>query len=147
MKHIAATYPKKPTACNCLNVRRASRAITQFYDKVLAPSGLSVAQMALLRQVDRQNSMTISDLAKRMRIDRTTLNRNMKPLMDGELIQVKAGRDSRTKLVCITPSGAAAAATALDLWQEAQHSLHDYLGDDDLNKLTELLGKLEALVP
>lgn len=106
MKHITATYPKKPNACNCMNVRRASRSITQIYDEVLKPSGLTVAQMALLGHLVVMDEITtITDLAKRMRIDRTTLNRNMKPLIEGELITVKTGKDVRTRQMRITEFG------------------------------------------
>jgi hypothetical protein len=36
------TFPKQPSMCHCTNMRRASRAITQFYDELLEPSGLKV---------------------------------------------------------------------------------------------------------
>jgi DNA-binding MarR family transcriptional regulator len=147
MKHIKEVYPKKPSPCNCMNVRRASRAVTQFYDDVLKPSGLTIAQLSLLRHIDAAGPITISELAKRMRIDRTTLNRNMKPLTDGGLITVNPGKDSRTRQVTLTAAGEAAIAAGWALWGEAQISLREYLGETDLAKLVELLAKLEALVP
>lgn len=147
MKHISEVYPKKPNRCNCMNVRRASRAMTQFYDDVLKPSGLTVAQMSMLLQLDMVERVTISELAKRMRIDRTTLNRNMKPLLESELIAVAPGDDSRTRQVRMTAAGKQAVDRAWELWEEAQLSIKEYLGEEDLDKLTQLLGKLEALVP
>ena len=147
MKHITTTYLKKPNVCNCMNVRRASRAITQFYDEVLKPSGLTVAQMALLGHLVVMDEITITDLAKRMRIDRTTLNRNMKPLIEGDLITVKTGKDTRTRQIHITECGKIAVNQARGLWKEAQASIKEYLGEEDLQKLTQLLVKLEALAP
>jgi len=38
-------------ACVCGNLRKASRSITQFYDKLLAPSGITITQLALLRTI------------------------------------------------------------------------------------------------
>ncbi|WP_378956089.1 hypothetical protein [Pelosinus sp. sgz500959] len=49
MKHICEIYPKTPSVCNCLNIRRASRAVTQLYDQELKSSGLTIAQLGLLR--------------------------------------------------------------------------------------------------
>ncbi len=147
MKHITTTYLKKPNVCNCMNVRRASRSITQFYDEVLKPSGLTVAQLSLLGHLVAMDEITITDLAKQMRIDRTTLNRNMKPLIEGELITVKTGTDSRTRQIQITELGKIAVNQARGLWKEAQASIKEYLGEEDLQKLTQLLVKLEALVP
>lgn len=147
MKPIDKIYPKKPSICNCMNIRRASRAVTQFYDKVLQPSGLTIAQLALLRHLRASEPATISELARLMRIDRTTLNRNMKPLTDAGLIVVSPGQDSRTRQVMLTAAGETAIEKGWALWGEAQDLLQGYLGQEDLAKLVELLAKLEALVP
>ncbi len=147
MKHIDTIYPKNPSPCNCLNIRRASRAVTEFYDRVLKPSGLSVAQLGLLWSLKRAGTGTICSLAGMMRIDRTTLNRNLKPLADAGLLTVSPGRDSRTRQVALTDAGREAVARGAALWLEAQAALKDYLGEEDLDRLTVLLTKLEALEP
>lgn len=147
MPHILRTYPKTASPCICMNVRRASRAVTQFYDDVLQPSGITIAQMSLLTQLSLAEPVTISDLAKRMRIDRTTLNRNMKPLAEAGLITVRQGNDSRTRPVSLTDLGKNAHAQARELWREAQNSLQEYLGEEDATQLVQFLTKLEALTP
>ncbi len=111
MKNIREVYPKTPNLCNCMNIRRASRAATQFYDEVLKPSGLTIAQLSLLRHVESAELATISELAKMMRIDRTTLNRNMKPLVGAGLIVIHTGKDSRTRQVMLTEMGREAVVT------------------------------------
>jgi hypothetical protein len=40
-----------PEACNCLAVRSAARHVTQFYDQLLAPTGLRITQPAHEHQV------------------------------------------------------------------------------------------------
>jgi DNA-binding MarR family transcriptional regulator len=130
-----------------MNIRRASRAVTQFYDEVVKPSGLTVAQLSLLRQLEMTESITISELAKIMRIDRTTLNRNMKPLSDAEFIAINPGKDSRTRQIVLTETGRAAVVKGWELWGEAQAALNEYMGEEDLAKLIVLLSKLEAIVP
>lgn len=147
MNHIGEVYPKSPSPCICLNMRRASRAVTRFYDEVLKPSGLTIAQLALLRHVEVAEKTTISELAKQMRIDRTTLNRNMHPLTDAALLKISPGKDPRTREIMLTETGKAAAASGWKLWEEAQKSIKEYMGEEDLAKLNRLLSKLEALVP
>lgn len=147
MKHINEIYPKKPSPCNCMNMRRASRAVTQFYDEVLKASGLTIAQLGLLRHLEITEQITISQLAKIMRIDRTTLNRNMRPLSDAGLIAINPGTDSRTREIKLTNAGKDAVAAGWKLWGEAQSSLKEYMGEEDMVKLVELLSKLEAIVP
>jgi len=147
MKHIEETFPKLPSPCNCMNIRRASRAVTQFYDEVLKPSGLTITQLGLLRHIEIVEMTTITELARLMRIDRTTLNRNMKPLADAGLISINPGKDSRTRQMTLTKIGEDALVKAWALWGEAQLSIKEYLGDEDLGKLIQLLSKVEALVP
>jgi DNA-binding MarR family transcriptional regulator len=146
MKHIDTVYPKNPSPCNCLNVRRASRAVTDFYDRVLQPSGLTVAQLSLLLHL-KAGPATIGVLAAMVRVDRTTMNRNLKPLADAGLLTVSPGRDSRTRQVTLTDAGHEAAAKGKTLWREAQAALREYFGEEDLARLTALLAKLEALAP
>ena len=130
-----------------MNVRRASRAVTQYYDDAVKPSGLTITQLALLWQIETAKQTTLSELAKMMRIDRTTLNRNMKPMAEAALIAINPGNDSRTRHVLLTEAGRAAMKQAWSLWREAQASLKEYLGEEDLVKLTKLLSQLEALAP
>ncbi|HWR38404.1 MAG TPA: MarR family winged helix-turn-helix transcriptional regulator [Patescibacteria group bacterium] len=147
MRQINEVYPKQPSPCHCMNLRRASRAITQFYDAAMADIGLTIAQLALLRHLELLAPVTISELAKRMRIDRTTLNRNMKPLAEAGLIIISPGRDSRTRQVELTAAGNAAVIQGWQRWQEAQVSVEGYLGKETMTTLTQLLSKIEALVP
>jgi len=129
-----------------LNIRRASRAVTQFYEKVLQPSGLKVTQYSLLRNLELLKPVSMSVLAKIMRIDRTTLNRNLKPLINAGLITVNSGEDSRSRQVMITEVGKDTLTSALTLWDEAQASLVKYLGEEQLDSFEKSLSKLEALV-
>jgi DNA-binding MarR family transcriptional regulator len=130
-----------------MNIRRASRAVTQFYDDVLKLSGLTSAQLSLLRHLEMSELATINELAKRMRIDRTTLNRNMKPLLTAGFMTVNPGKDSRTREIKLTQAGKDAADKGWTLWDEAQVLLKEYMGEEDLARLTQLLSKLEDIIP
>ncbi|MDF2873476.1 MAG: HpaR: homoprotocatechuate degradation operon regulator, HpaR [Sporomusa sp.] len=147
MKQVAGYYPKIPSPCLCLNIRRASRAVTEFYERILEPSGLKITQYSLLRHLQQLEPVTISELAKTMRIDRTTLNRNMKPLITVGLIAVNTGEDPRSRQVSLTEAGKSALNTASTLWDEAQASLHQYLGEQEVEQFNYLVSKLEALLP
>lgn len=147
MKKIQQFYPKTSSPCNCTNIRRASRAVTQFYDMVLQPSGLSITQMGLLRSITTSQQVTMSELARKFRIDRTTLNRNLKPLIEAGFIQMERGTDARTRQTVLTDNGERALADACRLWDDAQRMLQDYLGEEDSIHLKKTLSRLEAIVP
>lgn len=121
--------------CVCLNTRKASRAITQFYDRVLQPSGLRTSQFGLLGVIALAGEATMTHLAEEMVMDRTTLTRNLKPLESQGLITIVDGVDRRTRLVRVTDAGRQALMRARPLWQEAQAQVVSRLGGDQWRTL------------
>lgn len=147
-KTVERSYnPKPPSPCMCLNIRRASRAVTEFYEKILEPCGLKVTQYSLLRNLGQVEPVKITELANFMRIDRTTLNRNMKPLAEAGLIEIHAGQDPRSKEIRLTNAGKLLVANATVLWNQAQTDLQEYLGECDRKQFDHVMSKLEALAP
>jgi DNA-binding MarR family transcriptional regulator len=106
--------------CNCLAVRQAARHITQFYDQLLAPTGLRTTQFSILAKLKR-GSTTINALAAELVMDRTTLGRNVLPLERDGLIAIQPGvADRRSKELHLTKAGGARLREALGLWAVAQ---------------------------
>src|SRR6266566_9167196 len=103
----SAGRPTSPE-CICLAVRQAARHVTQFYDQLLAPSGLRTTQFSLLGRLQRSGPMPINVLAAALVMDRTTLGRNILPLERDGLIEIGASpRDRCRREVRLTPAGAA----------------------------------------
>ncbi len=140
-------YDKKPSVCNCLNIRRASQAITEVYDEFLAPSDLKIGQFSLLKHIYRLGPVSVSDLALSIRLDRTTLVRNLKPLEERGFVTDIAAEGSRNRQLKLTDQGIQTYQSAEQLWAKAQSFLEEYLGEDNINTFTTLLSKIEALVP
>lgn len=140
-------YLKQPSPCNCTNVRRASRAITQFYDGLLAPSGLKIAQYSLLNHIKRLGPLTMNELSKAIRLDRTTLVRNLKPLETEGLVAIASEKHSQARQLNITEKGLKKIEAAIPYWNQAQQYLEELLGEEELQVLTKALLKIESLVP
>ena len=140
-------YEKKSSACNCLNMRRSSQAITEVYDKFLGPSNLKIGQFSLLKHIDKLGPVSVSDLAHNIRLDRTTLVRNLKPLEERGFITDTSIEGSRNRQLTLTDKGIEAYKAAEELWEKAQSFFEEYLGNDNINTFTTLLSKIEALVP
>ena len=138
--------PPSP-ACACGRLRRATRALTQLYDDLMAPSGLRVTQFSLLRTLARTRTSRVSDLAQALLLDRTALSRTLDPLLERKLVTVAHGRDARTREVSLTASGERALRTATPHWKRAQERVADKLGATKLETLIGMLGEIEALHP
>ncbi|GMR18193.1 MAG: MarR family transcriptional regulator [Gammaproteobacteria bacterium] len=115
---------------NCIhfNLRKAMRAVTQHYDTILQPVGLRGTQFSILSMVSALGQVSITDLADRMVIDRTTLTRNLKPLVTANLLEIYPGEDRRVKVVKLTPVGRRTLKKASPYWEEAQSSMLSHLG-------------------
>lgn len=107
-------------ACYCTQSRRIARALTDTYDRALAPSGLKVTQFSLLRMVARLGSPTIGALAEATGLDRSTLGRNLRVLQKDGWAALSAGSDERTRVVTLTKAGELAVQRAVPLWDAAQ---------------------------
>ena len=116
------------TACTCANLRKASRLVTQFYDAALQPVGLRATQFTLLATLSKRGSLPHSKLAEALVMDRTTLTRNLKPLVDRGLIEVGQGADQRVRHIALTAAGNAALDAAMPCWRQAQARIVERLG-------------------
>ena len=130
--------------CTCFRLRGLTRKVTQFYDRLLAPSGLTVNQYSLMAHVRRhpRAAPTVSDLAQDLFTDRTTLTRNLKPLIAAGLLVVGDGPDGRSKAVRLTAAGERAFQAARPLWKQAQAAMTDRAGEAELRKLHEMMERL-----
>ncbi|WP_173202030.1 MarR family winged helix-turn-helix transcriptional regulator [Geobacter sp. SVR] len=138
-------HRQKPSACMCVNVRRASRAVTRIYDQALEPSGLKVTQFSLLKNIEAHGPLNISTLAKVLMLDRTTLVRNLKPLENAGFIENSPSADPRERQVGITGQGRVVVKAALPRWQEVQRQMAGHIGAENMQLLAQLASALEDL--
>lgn len=133
--------------CTCFHLRRASRLTTQLYDHELAAVGLSLNQYSILRRSERQ-PRRLGELADELGMDRTTLTRNLKPLLQAALLQQTRGEDARQRLIGITGQGRARLLAARPYWQKAQRHIDEAFGYKNVAKLhTDLIALSERLQP
>jgi len=115
--------------CACFNLRKASRAITQYYDHALQPVGLRVTQFSILAALANFGTITITAFAKYLVMDRTTLTRNLRPLQDQELVDVVTGKDQRQRYLELTPKGRELLLKSMPYWLSAQDSVKKQLDE------------------
>jgi DNA-binding MarR family transcriptional regulator len=125
--------------CVCGNLRMAARLVTQRYDDALRPTGLRFMQFTLLARLRAADNLTMTELAQQLALDRTTLTRNLKPLIERGYVQIISGKDRRERLVTMTDSGRKALREALPHWEQAQDSMTAGLGEETTSALLDLL--------
>jgi DNA-binding MarR family transcriptional regulator len=135
---------KVAESCMGMRVRRAARVVANHYDKHLKPTGLKGTQFTLLNTIFMNPAATIGQLSDILGLDRTTLNRNLKPLEGKGLIRSGSGKDPRTRTLQMTKEGTKLLQSALPLWLEAQTGVMEIV-DNRIKRLMDDLGELEKL--
>ena len=135
---------KVENSCMGMRVRRAARVVGNYYDVHLKSVGLKGTQFTLLNAIFLNPSITITQLADLLLLNRTTLNRNLKPLERQGLVRTSPGKDQRTRVLKLTQEGGNLLQSALPLWLEAQTGVVEALGIRT-ERLSEDLTELEKL--
>ena len=132
--------------CTCLNLRKASRAITQMFDEALRPSGLRSTQLPVLVTLVSSGQTTVNRMADDLVMDRTSLSRLLQPLVTQALIKMAPGEDRRTRDLSITPLGRESVAAAIPMWVSVQDEVLERLGQKLFRDLNDNLAVVAELI-
>jgi len=127
-----------PLGCTCFKLRKLTRAMSRLYDQRMAAVGLKTTQYSLLANAAR-SARPVADLAEHLGMERTTLTRNLKPLLDAGWVELKPGADTRQRIVTITDAGRAKVEQAYIVWRAAQTEFETLLGRDAVRALHQQL--------
>jgi|SRR5579871_918793 len=119
----------KPEGCTNFKLRQLGRIVGRHYDGFLAGTGLKTTQYSLLSHVVLLGPIRPSDLAARMRMDASTLTRNLQPLLAQGWLQSGPGADGRSRLIEATPAGRSKRVEGQRAWKQAQLAINARLGD------------------
>lgn len=133
-------------ACTCANLRKATRVVTQAFDAALQPTGLKTTQFTLLAVLSKRGDLPLTRLAETLVMDRTTLTRNLKPLIREGLIRIESAEDHRVRTVGLTEAGRRLFEKARPEWEKAQSALFEGLGADHWSQLLNGLAATVAAV-
>jgi DNA-binding MarR family transcriptional regulator len=135
----AGTTARQPRGCTNLKLRQLSRAVTRHYDAYVACTGLKNTQYSLLSHVVLLGPIQPVELARHMRLDASTLTRNLQPLLAQGWVEMGPGADARSRSIAATEAGRTKRAEAQRAWKQAQLALNAQLGDARVARLHELI--------
>ena len=130
--------------CYCAALRKATRRLTAAYDAASQPVGITLGQFSLLRTVSRHGPLSLTDLARRMELDRSTVGRNVRVVERLGLLQPAASPDLREAAIALSPEGRRVLAEATPLWAGVQSAVEARLGPERTGALLAELGEIGA---
>lgn len=123
--------------CVCFNMRKATRFITQFYDRSLRSTGLRVTQLTLMTAIRVLGPTSFKRLSEAVGMDQTTLSRNVSLLEKKGLVELEPGEDHRARKILLTRLGHEALKQAYPLWKAAQAEMVSKIGSGNWTSVLE----------
>jgi DNA-binding MarR family transcriptional regulator len=129
-QHMART-------CLGLRARAVSRTVTKLFDDELRAHGLRATQFVLVGAIQNLGPLTATELAQRLAMGRSTLSRNLRPLVEAGWVHYRKGR-GRAQTVCIRDAGRRLLLDAGAAWERGQGKAEALLGESAAAQLTRL---------
>jgi len=126
--------------CQCYKLRKAARIVTRIYNDALRPVGIKANQCTTLIAVSLMGPVSITNIADNLGMERTTVTRNLAPLVKAGFIKIESGH-GRTRNVLITPKGKAIIKKAKPVWADAQRQVIETISEPELASFNNTLGR------
>jgi DNA-binding MarR family transcriptional regulator len=131
--------------CLVLNTRMAARAITRRADRKLRPYGVTAAQFTILTSLQSQPGLSVTEMADRIAMDRTTLSRNL-DLLETKGVVISTRPSGVNGRVCVlTDAGRELVAQTVPVWRASQAELREILVRPDFAVVITALQQLSRL--
>jgi DNA-binding MarR family transcriptional regulator len=132
--------------CTCSKLRQLTRKITGIYDRHLLADELTVSQYSLLSRIGKYGPLGVIPLANYMGMDRSTMSRNLKPLIAAGWIEtvdlpLEMLTDKRSFGLRLSVEGKRKWHAATPHWRRAQDEIDAALGEQTHQELVELIDR------
>ncbi|MGH9805982.1 MAG: MarR family winged helix-turn-helix transcriptional regulator [Terriglobia bacterium] len=132
--------------CLCLQLQRATRAVSRCFDAALRPLNLTNGQFSLLISLNRPQVTRIGSVAALLGMDRTTMTAMLKPLERRGLVEVMIDPgDRRRRVLTLTQPGKSLLAVASPIWEQLHAQLEHRLDEANTEVLQRELSTLSQI--
>lgn len=133
-----------PSQCTCSKLRQLTRKMTNIYDRHLAADELTISQYSLLARIGKVGPIGVIPLAAKMGMDRSTMSRTLKPLIDAGWIQtvdlpLEMLTDKRSFGVGLSADGQRKWKASMPNWRKAQNEIDTILSEKTHRELMQLV--------
>ena len=142
---IAEIAENTSAACLSTRIRQLSRIITRVYDDAMRPLGITASQFTLLTQLAQQDGITAVEIGHSLDIEKSTLSRNLKRLLNDGHITMDPPAGRRGRGLHLTPKGEAVIQQGYPVWRDAQNRTMRVMGPESRSTLDGFLTQAEKL--
>lgn len=131
--------------CVLTKSRRAARAVSRHFGRLVRPHGITASQASLLFGLHSNEARSVSELAHGMGIERSGLTRNLSLLEKAGFVTCEVGGRGGAKAYRLTDRGRAKLLEMMPLWHEAQDQVRAKLGEEEWVHMQQVLARLSGL--
>ena len=136
----------KALAADCLagRLRLMHRVVMGIYDDALRAEGVDmrVSQMNILVKVMVAGRLKPCELCQAMKIDASTVSRNVERLVGRGWLRTEPGEDDRSHVLIVTTKGKRLLEKGVVAWQKAQKQTTALVGEEGVKAIHRLSEKL-----
>ena len=127
-------------------LRKVTRTVTRRFDKELAHTGIRSTQFTVLVLISKCEALTMTEMANHLAMDRTTLTRNIFPLLKNGYIERAKLDDRRVRAYRLTKYGKEAVKSLGAVVDGFQKRVKHEFGEMSYSELMESLMTIMAIV-
>ena len=127
----------QPKDCISGKMMRLNRVTANIFRKYLSPFGITDSQLTLLFILSKRDNLNQKQLSDITRLEKSSVNRNLKRLIESELISKKD-----FPLIQISDKGRVLVSDILPEWEKAMCEIGELLEADGKQALDTLTKKL-----
>jgi DNA-binding MarR family transcriptional regulator len=94
--------------------------ITNLYDAVLKPFGITVNQTTILAMLTLVGKARPGEIGRQLHVEKSTISRNLERMRKNGWIAVATGNGGPARVVTVTPAGRELLAALCPEWEKAQ---------------------------
>ncbi len=125
--------------------KRLHLDLHELHDQLLAPFGINAGELAVLMLIDAREPESQQQIARRLRVDRTSMVSLIDALESKRLVARRPDpQDRRRNVVELTEAGTKTLRRATKASDDAERQLLSALSDTEAAQLRKLLGRIVA---
>ena len=128
--------------CIANKVRLLNRVVTAVYDEALRTHGLKISQMSVLITVAALGGASPSVVGRRLRMEKSTLSRNVDRMRARGWLDAVPASDARTTELRVTARGVRLLRDVHPAWSRAQKRAAELLGEQGIRGVTRTVAQL-----
>lgn len=140
----AVTPERIARECIAARLRMINRVVTKMFDDALRSHGLRTSQFNILTAIARRGTVAPSPLGAFLRLEKSTLSRDVKLMVSKGWLEKVPGSDARAQNLRVTRAGWSRLSAGSRGWAAAQRRAAAVLGAAGVARIVQVANRIWA---